>query len=161
MWRARATVCATFLKISHFSVFVDPASHHTPWQKEEQRYQHFTTRPFMSNILPSFNSIFLFLLAQRDRVAVAKFVPEVAVKETQEELKAEGSGTALGDISIVKEGIEKRKSDDDVLIKLHNLCFGKPGKATVRKRNLRMFNGFAAGMDVDVKVGKCCVLSFN
>jgi hypothetical protein len=153
----------SFLKISIFPfLWIQTSHHHTPWQKEEQRYRHFiTTHPFISNILSSFSNIFLFLLAQRDRVAVAKFVPEVAVKETQEELKAEGSGTALGDISIVKEGIEKRKSDDDVLIKLHNLCFGKPGKATVRKRNLRMFNGFAAGLDVDVKVGKCCILSFN
>jgi hypothetical protein len=43
-------------------------------------------------------------------------------------------------------------SVDESLSKLHALCFGKVGTKASRKKNLRIFNGFAPDADVEAKV---------
>jgi hypothetical protein len=48
--------------------------------------------------------------------------------------------------------IGKKLSSDEALSRLHSLCFGKAGTKTMRKKNLRLFNGFASDTDVDAKV---------
>jgi hypothetical protein len=57
--------------------------------------------------------------------------------------QAAGSGTALGEIEYIKEAMDKKPSADETLTRLHSLCYGKPGVKTMRKKNLRAFNGFA------------------
>ena len=52
--------------------------------------------------------------------------------------------------------ISKKASADESLSKLHSLCFGKPGTKTTRKKNLRIFNGFATEAEVEAKVRKSC-----
>ena len=48
--------------------------------------------------------------------------------------------------------IGKKLSSDEALSRLRSLCFGKAGTKTMRKKNLRLFNGFASDTDVDAKV---------
>jgi len=50
--------------------------------------------------------------------------------------------------------IGKKLSSDEALSRLHSLCFGKAGTKTTRKKNLRIFNGFAPDTDVEAKVSK-------
>lgn len=109
----------------------------------------------ISLCLTTFFSYLIFKiieLFQREKVAVARFVPPELKPDSDDESKAVGSGIPLGDIEHIKESIEKKKSDDDVLTKLHLLCFGKTGQKASRKKNLRLFNGFANTGDAEAKV---------
>lgn len=84
-----------------------------------------------------------------------KYAPPEAAAKEEEEVVASGSGTALGDIEHIEEIISKKKSDDEALTQLHNLCYGKFGQKTQRKKNLRLFNGFAEGTDTKSLVSSC------
>jgi len=85
-------------------------------------------------------------------VAVAHFKPAEAMEKNEEQLKPAGSGTPLGDIEYIKEAIDKKKSDDDALTKIHGICYGKPGQKASRKKALRAFNGFASASEAESKV---------
>ncbi len=89
---------------------------------------------------------------QREKAILARFSPpEVSVKDP-DDLKPVGSGTALGEIDYINEVVGKLNSTDEALAKLHSLCYGKMGQKSVRKRNLRLFNGFASDADIEQKV---------
>lgn len=65
---------------------------------------------------------------------------EVVPKEARKFEVGEGSGDKLGDCARIEYHISKGKVDD--LKALHRLCFNSPGKATLIRKNLRLFNGF-------------------
>lgn len=63
-------------------------------------------------------------------------VPKKAVKLSF----GEGSGEKLGDIPRV--GLQLNKMKPDNLVPLHSLLFDRRGKASMIKKNIRLFNGF-------------------
>nr|XP_022913103.1 protein DEK [Onthophagus taurus] len=67
-------------------------------------------------------------------------------KETKIETP-EGPGTPLGEIPRVDASISRFKNDDLKL--LHQLIYDLPGKATVLKKNIKKFNGFALAKGSD------------
>ena len=79
------------------------------------------------------------------------FAPSEAPKE-EEAIKASGNGTPLGDIDFIKDQIDKKPSADSTLTRLHTLCWGKAGQKTMRKKNLRTFNGFDSSAGNQKKV---------
>jgi hypothetical protein len=89
-------------------------------------------------------------------VAVAHFKPAEEKEKDEDDLKPVGGGTALGEIDAVKEAIDKRRSDDDTLTKIHGICYGKGGQKQSRKKNLRAFNGFADVAEAEAKVRRGC-----
>nr|XP_022319604.1 protein DEK-like [Crassostrea virginica] len=72
---------------------------------------------------------------------------ETAPKETRKFEVGEGSGAKLGECARIEFHISKGKVDD--LKALHRLCFNSPGKATMIRKNLRLFNGFSFKKDDD------------
>ena len=72
---------------------------------------------------------------------------EVVVKETKELELSAGKGTALGEIPVTVYYIDKMQGDHDLLKAVHKLCYGGTGKKTMRKRQLRAFNGFPEGTE--------------
>ena len=79
---------------------------------------------------------------KRVRVQVAKF--EVEVKEKKELEIGTGSGVPLGDIPVILYYINTLNGEHDLLKALHKIMYGGTGKGTMRKRQLRKFNGFPA-----------------
>uniref|UniRef100_A0A1B6MIJ9 Protein DEK n=1 Tax=Graphocephala atropunctata TaxID=36148 RepID=A0A1B6MIJ9_9HEMI len=76
----------------------------------------------------------------RNRRETIRFKP-VEQKEEHKVIQIpEGKGKALGEIPRVELGIQRAKVDDLKL--LHRLCFGKPGKADILKKNIRKFKGY-------------------
>ena len=67
---------------------------------------------------------------------------EYEVRETAGHEYEGGSGTELGDLDSVRTFISKADNDD--IRVLHKVLFGKPGKKTVRKRQIRDFSGYGA-----------------
>ncbi|KAK6105204.1 DEK C terminal domain family protein [Brugia pahangi] len=78
---------------------------------------------------------------KRQRHAVERLAAVSSPSSRKTSLDAVGSGTSLGDIEFVNNGISK--AQNETLKWLHRLCYGTPGTATSRKRDLRRFNGFA------------------
>ncbi|EJW87055.1 hypothetical protein WUBG_02032 [Wuchereria bancrofti] len=78
---------------------------------------------------------------KRQRHAVERLAAVSSPSSRKASLDAVGSGTSLGDIEFVNIGISK--AQNETLKWLHRLCYGTPGTATSRKRDLRRFNGFA------------------
>ncbi|MCP9264312.1 hypothetical protein DINM_022357 [Dirofilaria immitis] len=78
---------------------------------------------------------------KRQRHAVERLAAFSSTPSKKTSLDAVGSGTSLGDIEFVNIGISK--AQNETLKWLHRLCYGTPGTATSRKRDLRRFNGFA------------------
>ncbi|EFO28267.1 hypothetical protein LOAG_00224 [Loa loa] len=78
---------------------------------------------------------------KRQRHAVERLAAVSSPPSRKASLDAVGSGTSLGDIEFVNTGISK--AQNETLKWLHRLCYGTPGTATSRKRDLRRFNGFA------------------
>ncbi|XP_061181760.1 protein DEK-like [Saccostrea echinata] len=72
---------------------------------------------------------------------------EPAPKETKKFEVGDGSGDKLGDCARIEFHISKAKVDD--LKALHRLCFNRTGKATLIRKNLRLFNGFAFNKNDD------------
>ncbi|KAI9230810.1 MAG: hypothetical protein DHS80DRAFT_28502 [Piptocephalis tieghemiana] len=60
---------------------------------------------------------------------------------------SQGSGTTLGEMEDVCFRLNKIISSDPTLKSIHNLMYGRPGKATVIKRNIRIWNGCAPGTE--------------
>ena len=77
---------------------------------------------------------------KREVKAVDTF--KIEEKEVKEFTIAAGAGTKLGDIENVKILIDKHPASSEELKKFHAVCFGRPGKQTEVKKNLREFSGF-------------------
>lgn len=77
--------------------------------------------------------------ASRKRKQVERF--EVEVKEKKELSVGGGSGTALGSIPVVRYYIDHMQGDHDLLKAVHKIFYGGTGKGSMRKRQLRSFNG--------------------
>lgn len=60
-------------------------------------------------------------------------------------IEASGRGTPLGDIEFVNNAMTKQYSEG--LKSLHRLCYGSQGAATMRKKDLRKFNGYSFNED--------------
>ena len=64
-------------------------------------------------------------------------------KETEtKKVETKGTGTLLGDIPVVSHFMSKISSDHGLLVSFHRLLHGTPGKASVRKANIRKFSGW-------------------
>ena len=77
---------------------------------------------------------------KREVKAVDTF--KIEEKEVKEFTITAGAGTKLGDIENVKILIDKHPATSEELKKFHAVCFGRPGKQTEVKKNLREFSGF-------------------
>jgi len=87
---------------------------------------------------------------KRESKAVDTFTVEE--KEVKEFVITAGAGAKLGDIENVKIKIDKLSAASDELKKMHQMCFGRPGKATVLKKNLREFSGLTVeGVELERK----------
>ncbi|VDM92058.1 unnamed protein product, partial [Litomosoides sigmodontis] len=78
---------------------------------------------------------------KRQRYTVERLAAISSPPPRKASLDAVGSGTSLGDIEFVNISISK--AQNETLKWLHRLCYGTPGTAASRKRDLRRFNGFA------------------
>ncbi|RKP13712.1 hypothetical protein BJ684DRAFT_19826 [Piptocephalis cylindrospora] len=58
-----------------------------------------------------------------------------------------GTGEPIGDMEDVCFRINKLLSSDLTLKHIHSLMYGRPGKATVLKKNIRIWNGCASGTE--------------
>ncbi|KAM3722077.1 Protein DEK [Dirofilaria immitis] len=99
---------------------------------------------------------------KRQRHAVERLAAFSSTPSKKTSLDAVGSGTSLGDIEFVNIGISK--AQNETLKWLHRLCYGTPGTATSRKRDLRRFNGFAfdeTSVDFDKKKTAAMKLTNN
>ncbi|KAL3997769.1 DEK C terminal domain family protein [Acanthocheilonema viteae] len=99
---------------------------------------------------------------KRQRHAVERLAAVSSPPSKKASLDAVGSGTSLGDIEFVNTGISK--AQNETLKWLHRLCYGTPGTATSRKRDLRRFNGFAfdeKSADFDKKKAAAMKLTNN
>ncbi|VDK72704.1 unnamed protein product [Onchocerca ochengi] len=99
---------------------------------------------------------------KRQRHAVERLAAVSSLPSRKVSLDAVGSGTSLGDIEFVNIGISK--AQNETLKWLHRLCYGTPGTATTRKRDLRRFNGFAfddKSVDFDKKKTTAMKLTNN
>lgn len=92
------------------------------------------------NVVPLYDQP-LEMSGKRDRKKVERFIQE----EKKEELKFEGSGTALGDIPFINAMITNVHGDE--LKVLHRVAYSRPGKGAEIKKNLRQFNGFSFTKD--------------
>jgi len=76
----------------------------------------------------------------RKRKEVQRF--EVAeIKKVAPVVIVEGKGTRLGDLEDVKKRFDKFNGASDEAKGLHNIIWGRPGKATEAKKNLNAFSG--------------------
>lgn len=80
------------------------------------------------------------IAGRRDRKAVVRL--EIALPEAAPLVIVAGKGKKLGEIDNVAVRIGKLPSKSDTLKRLHSFCYGRPGVATVLKKNLREFSGF-------------------
>ena len=89
---------------------------------------------------------------KREVKAVDTF--KIEEKEVKEFTITAGAGTKLGDIENVKILIDKHPASSEELKKFHAVCFGRPGKQTEVKKNLREFSGFTLdGAELEKKKG--------
>ncbi|XP_048758844.2 protein DEK-like [Ostrea edulis] len=78
-----------------------------------------------------------------ERLSMQETVP----KETKKFEVGDGAGDKFGECARIEFHISKAKVDD--LKALHRLCFNSPGKATLIRKNLRLFNGFTFSKNDD------------
>ena len=62
-----------------------------------------------------------------------------------------GAGLKLADMPEVAAALGKKPAQDETIVLLHRLIWGRPGAARLRKAHLRAFNGFPADHDSSVK----------
>ncbi|MFH4974880.1 hypothetical protein AB6A40_001589 [Gnathostoma spinigerum] len=83
----------------------------------------------------------LVIEGKRQRTSVSRLVATAdPLYKRAKTAGAVGNGTPLGDIEFINFNLSKEGVD--VLIPLHKICFGSPGTASMRKRDLRRFNGY-------------------
>ncbi|XP_006352636.1 RNA-binding protein 25-like [Solanum tuberosum] len=97
----------------------------------------------------------------RQRKSVERLVASIEGELTKEIYIEKGRGTALQDIPNVAYKLSKRKTDDTLKL-LHNILFGRRGKAAQFKSNISQFSGFVwheneekQKMKVKEKLDKC------
>jgi len=79
----------------------------------------------------------------RKRKEVQRF--EVAeIKKVAPVVIVEGKGTRLGDLEDVRKRFDKYTGSSDEAKALHNIIWGRPGKAKEVKKNLNAFSGLIA-----------------
>ncbi|XP_073016146.1 DEK domain-containing chromatin-associated protein 4-like [Primulina eburnea] len=77
----------------------------------------------------------------RERKSVERLVATIEKDATKEFHVEKGRGTALKDIPNVAYKLSKKKNDDTFRL-LHNMLFGRRGKALEFKNNMSRFSGF-------------------
>ncbi|KAL3355703.1 hypothetical protein AABB24_016729 [Solanum stoloniferum] len=97
----------------------------------------------------------------RQRKSVERLVASIEGELTKEIYIEKGRGTALQDIPNVAYKLSKRKTDDTLKL-LHNILFGRRGKAAQFKSNISQFSGLVwheneekQKMKVKEKLDKC------
>ncbi|XP_049356626.1 DEK domain-containing chromatin-associated protein 4-like [Solanum verrucosum] len=97
----------------------------------------------------------------RQRKSVERLVASIEGELTKEIYIEKGRGTALQDIPNVAYKLSKRKTDDTLKL-LHNILFGRRGKAAQFKSNISLFSGLVwheneekQKMKVKEKLDKC------
>ncbi|KAL3325471.1 hypothetical protein AABB24_036615 [Solanum stoloniferum] len=97
----------------------------------------------------------------RQRKSVERLVASIEGELTKEIYIEKGRGTALQDIANVAYKLSKRNTDDTLKL-LHNILFGRRGKAAQFKSNISQFSGFVwheneekQKMKVKEKLDKC------
>ena len=90
---------------------------------------------------------------ERKQTEVFKVVEAPAAKKVGETL-VPGSGIVLGDYPYFCKGLDKLRGDDEVVTDLHSLIDGNKGKKLETKKNLRLFSGFAADVNIEEKTAK-------
>ncbi|KAK6777204.1 hypothetical protein RDI58_023921 [Solanum bulbocastanum] len=97
----------------------------------------------------------------RQRKSVERLVASIEGELTKEIYIEKGRGTALQDIPNVAYKLSKRNTDDTLKF-LHNILFGRRGKAAQFKSNISQFSGFVwheneekQKMKVKEKLDKC------
>ncbi|TMX01857.1 hypothetical protein EJD97_023411 [Solanum chilense] len=97
----------------------------------------------------------------RQRKSVERLVASIEGELTKEIFIEKGCGAALQDIPNVAYKLSKRKTDDTLKM-LHNILFGRRGKAVQFKSNISQFSGFVwheneekQKMKVKEKLEKC------
>eukprot|EP00906_Rhabdomonas_costata_P032071 RCo045215 len=83
----------------------------------------------------------------RERSKVDRFQPS-GPKVISELHIPKGSGSSLREITNVRVMLGRYGSDDPAMVSLHKVMFGRDGKHTLRKRNIREFSGAAEGCTV-------------
>jgi hypothetical protein len=96
----------------------------------------------------------------RERKKTNKFIPESKSATTEISIP-EGAGEKLGDSEHFVHFLGKLKSDHDLLKGLHQICYGRAGKETTRKRTLRAFCGFGWSEDEEEKKSAAAVSKWN
>ena len=81
----------------------------------------------------------------RERKAVEKY--EVEVTEKKDLAIGSGEGTLLSEIPVILYYINNLQGDHDLLKAVHKIMYGGTGTSSMRKRQLRAFNGFPAATD--------------
>ena len=72
---------------------------------------------------------------------------EVEVSEKKELEVGGGNGTALGEIPVILYYINIMNGDHDLLKAVHKIMYGGTGTSSMRKRQIRAFNGFPKDSD--------------
>mmetsp|Transcript_25518 Transcript_25518/g.82220 ORF Transcript_25518/g.82220 Transcript_25518/m.82220 type:complete len:254 (-) Transcript_25518:104-865(-) len=86
---------------------------------------------------------------KRSRKPTTHYEPDEAALPTKSSKvpTPEGSGTPLGELECVKAGIRSIGADEDLLVQLHMLLWGRKGAKASRKAGIKRFNGFAFAKD--------------
>jgi len=78
---------------------------------------------------------------KRMRVEIERFDPIKEKAAGDDVSYSGGKGDSLGSIDHIAEQLGKSKDEDTVKI-LHNLCYDRTGKKTIRKKSIRAFTGW-------------------
>ena len=76
-----------------------------------------------------------------ERYGIAAASAAITKDKASPPKKVAGSGVALGSIDATNDRLTRLDSDSEVLKRLHNILYGSVGKASTRKRQLRVWTG--------------------
>jgi len=77
----------------------------------------------------------------RPRKTVERFPVEAPIKPKTATEEVIGSGDALSDNQHIMKALDKMKSDDEALKRLHMILYGSTGTSALRKRGIRKWTG--------------------
>jgi len=84
---------------------------------------------------------------ERKKKEVDRFDLEVlslVPKATRETVFEDGTGDTLRDVNALAKNVRAHDGDDAIIKKLHQLLYGRPGKAHETKKNILRFSGLPA-----------------